>query len=202
LKKALSDSVDISFNMISVDRDTSTNDQCTLLANGLAENPIILEENEDYATFKEALKFVTTTLAKKIAYDGEGATKFLTAHVQGAATVQDARIIAKSVITSNLVKTAFFGKDANWGRVLAAMGYSGVEFDPEKVSIKFVNDVAELDMMIDGTPVNFDEALALSILEQREITIEMFMKEGDAEATAWGCDLSFEYVNINGNYRT
>ncbi len=188
--------------MISVDRDTGTNDQCSLFANGLAKNPIINSEDENYETFKETLVFVCTTLAKKIAADGEGATRMLTAHVQGAASVQDARILAKSVITSNLVKSASFGKDANWGRILAALGYSGVNFDPEKVSIKFVSEAGEIDMFTDGTPVQFDEDLALTIIDPKEITMEIFMQEGNAEATAWGCDLTYDDVKINAEYRT
>lgn len=202
LQKAHSESIEASFNMISVDRDTSTNDQVTVLANGMANNTPITEENVNYAIFKEALDFINTTLAKKIVYDGEGASKFLAVHVQGAKSIGDARILAKSVITSNLVKSAFFGCDANWGRILAALGYSGVVFNPEKVTIRFENKVGQIELMTVGTPVKFDEEFALKILKEREINIEILMQEGSAEATAWGCDLTYDYVKINGDYRT
>ncbi len=202
LMKSVKNAVEKSFNMISVDRDTSTNDQVTVLANGLAGNEEITDENSHYHIFKEALDYVHIELAKMIAKDGEGATKFITVHVQGAKTLQDARLMSRSVITSNLVKTAFFGEDANWGRVLAAMGYSGAYFDPKHVNIKFLNEVAEIDLMIEGTPQVFDEEIALNILKQKEITINVQVKDGDAEATAWGCDLSHGYVTINGDYRT
>jgi len=202
LNKALKKSVDDSYNMISVDGDTSTNDMVILLANGLGGNSEIKEENEDYYLFEQALHYVNLFLAQEIVRDGEGAKKFIAVKVNGAASKNDARLISKSVITSNLVKTAFFGEDANWGRILAAMGYSGANFDPTKVSIKFHNGSHSINLMQNGTPVQFDEELALKILKKNEITVELQLKEGNGEAIAWGCDLSYDYVKINGDYRS
>jgi len=202
LSKALKNSVDDSYNMISVDGDTSTNDMVVLLANGLGGNSEIKEENEEYFLFKKALHLVNLFLAHEIVKDGEGAKKFIAVKVLGAASKNDARLLSKSVITSNLVKTAFFGEDANWGRILAAMGYSGADFDPTGVSIKFHNGSHSIMLMQDGTPLQFDEDLALKILKENEITVELVLKEGAGEATAWGCDLSYEYVRINGDYRS
>ena len=202
LQKALSEVTERSFNMISVDGDTSTNDQVTLLANGLANNPIIDQENQDYMLFKEALEYGAMFLAKKIAYDGEGATKFLEVHVKGAKDYETARTIVKSVVRSVLVKCAFFGEDANWGRILCAMGYSGASFDPLGVTIQFIANNKNITLMERGVPTKFDEALAKEILKNREIHIEITLYEGSEEATAWGCDLSHEYVNINGHYRS
>ncbi len=202
LNKALKKSVDDSYNMISVDGDTSTNDMVILLANGLGGNSEIKEENEDYYLFEQALHYVNLFLAQEIVRDGEGAKKFIAVKVNGAASKNDARLISKSVITSNLVKTAFFGEDANWGRILAAMGYSGANFDPTKVSIKFHNGSHSINLMQNGTPVQFDEELALKILKKNEITVELQLKEGKGEAIAWGCDLSYDYVKINGDYRS
>ncbi len=202
LNKALKKSVDDSYNMISVDGDTSTNDMVILLANGLGGNLEIKEENEDYYLFEQALHYVNLFLAQEIVRDGEGAKKFIAVKVNGAASKNDARLISKSVITSNLVKTAFFGEDANWGRILAAMGYSGAYFDPTKVSIKFHNGSHSINLMQNGTPVQFDEELALKILKKKEITVELQLKEGNGEAIAWGCDLSYDYVKINGDYRS
>ena len=202
LNKALKKSVDDSYNMISVDGDTSTNDMVILLANGLGGNSEIIEENENYYLFKKALHLVNLFLAQEIVKDGEGAKKFIAVKVSGAASKKDARLLSKSVITSSLVKTAFFGEDANWGRILAAMGYSGANFNPIGVSIKFHNGSHSIMLMQDGTPIQFDEELALKILKEKEITVELLLKEGSGEAIAWGCDLSYDYVKINGNYRS
>jgi len=202
LQKALSETTENSFNMISVDGDTSTNDQLTIMANGLAGNPRIEKEDADYILFKEALELVNKFLTKKIAYDGEGATKFLEVHVQGAKNNNDARTIVKSVVSSVLVKCAFFGEDANWGRILCAMGYSGAEFDPLGVTIKFNAGNKDVTLMEKGVPQEFDEVLAKEILGNREIRVEIYLFEGNAEATAWGCDLSHKYVDINGHYRS
>jgi len=202
LNKALKKSVDDSYNMISVDGDTSTNDMVILLANGLGGNSEIIEENENYYLFKKALHLVNLFLAQEIVKDGEGAKKFIAVKVSGAASKKDARLLSKSVITSSLVKTAFFGEDANWGRILAAMGYSGANFNPIGVSIKFHNGSHSIMLMQDGTPIQFDEELALKILKEKEITVELLLKEGSGEAIAWGCDLSYEYVRINGDYRS
>ncbi len=202
LNKALKKSVDDSYNMISVDGDTSTNDLVLLLANGCGGNTEIKEENKEYYLFKKALHLVNLFLAQEIVKDGEGAKKFIEVKVSGAASKKDARLLSKSVITSNLVKTAFFGEDANWGRILAAMGYSGANFNPTGVSINFHNGAHSIMLMQEGTPLQFDEELALKILKENEITVELLLKEGTGEATAWGCDLSYEYVRINGDYRS
>ena len=202
LNKALKRSVDDSYNMISVDGDTSTNDLVILLANGLGGNSEIKEENEEYYLFQKALHYVNLFLAHEIVKDGEGAKKFIAVKVTGAASKKDAKLLSKSVITSNLVKTAFFGEDANWGRILAAMGYSGANFNPTGVTIKFQNGLHSIMLMQDGTPLQFDEELALIILRENEITVELLLKEGIGEAIAWGCDLSYEYVRINGDYRS
>ncbi len=202
LNKALKKSVDDSYNMISVDGDTSTNDLVILLANGLGGNSEIKEENEEYYIFKQALHHINLFLAQEIVRDGEGAKKFIAVKVTGAASKKDAKLLSKSVVTSNLVKTAFFGEDANWGRILAAMGYSGANFNPTGVSIKFHNDSHSIILIQDGTPLQFDEELALKILKENEITVELLLKEGIGEAIAWGCDLSYDYVRINGAYRS
>jgi glutamate N-acetyltransferase/amino-acid N-acetyltransferase len=198
----LSFSVEDSYNMISVDGDTSTNDLVILLANALGGNSEIVEENEEYYLFKSALHYVNLFLAQEIVRDGEGAKKFIAVKVTGAASKKDAKLLSKSVITSNLVKTAFFGEDANWGRILAAMGYSGANFNPTGVTIKFHNGSHSIMLMQDGTPLKFDEKLALKILKKKEITVNLLLKDGTGEATAWGCDLSYEYVRINGDYRS
>lgn len=203
LQKALSESTKNTYNMISVDGDTSTNDMVVVLANGCAQNkPIESENSSDYKTFAQALDMVNKHLAKQIVLDGEGATKFLEVNIKGAKDEKSAKILAKSVITSNLVKTAFFGEDANWGRILAALGYSGVEFNPEEVSIEFFAQDKTLLLMKDGTPLEFDENEACELLKNKEITINVYMSDGESEASAWGCDLSYEYVRINGEYRT
>jgi len=202
LDKALKDSMEDTYNMISVDGDTSTNDMVIVLANGMAQNSQIIEENENYFKFKSALDYVNKYLAKQIVNDGEGVTKVLEVLVKGASTKEDARKISKSVICSNLVKTAFFGEDANWGRVLCAAGYSGANFNPEKTSISFSSLGGEILLFINGEPIKFDEDKALQILKERKIQILISLQDGNSEATAWGCDLSYEYVKINGKYRT
>jgi len=202
LDKALKETVTDSYNMISVDGDTSTNDMVTILANGKAKNQLISEENEDYKVFREALNTVNTHLAQQIIKDGEGATKFLEAQIHGATTKDEARKLAKSIISSSLVKAAFFGEDANWGRIIAAMGYSGAYFDQTKVGISFSNNTGSIVVMQNGMPIKFDEDEALKILKEKDIKIIVNLQDGGAEATAWGCDLSYEYVKINGEYRT
>ena len=209
LQKALSDTTENTYNMISVDGDTSTNDMVVVLANGTAQNPIIETENNDYEIFKNALNEVNKYLAKQIILDGEGATKFLEVTVLGAKTEEDAKKLAKTVIASNLVKTAFFGEDANWGRVLAAMGRSDAEFDTNKVKIEFIScsdetfeETKSIVMMEHGTPLEFDEDFAHDVLQNKFIKIKITLNDGVASKTAWGCDLSYEYVRINGEYRT
>lgn len=203
LQKALSESTKNTYNMISVDGDTSTNDMVVVLANGCAQNkPIESEDSSDYKTFAQALDMINKHLAKQIVLDGEGATKFLEVNIKGAKDEKSAKILAKSVITSNLVKTAFFGEDANWGRILAALGYSGVEFNPDGVSIEFFAQDKTLLLMKDGTPLEFDEDEAHELLKNKEIIINVYMSDGKSAASAWGCDLSYEYVRINGEYRT
>lgn len=202
LRKALSDSIKDSYNMISVDGDTSTNDMVILLANGEAGNEEIVEVGEDYKMFKEALDYINIYLAKLIVADGEGVTKFIEVSVKGAKNKEDARLLSKSVITSNLVKTAFFGEDANWGRILCAMGYSSAEFDPSKVSLHYVSDKGKITLVENGLPIDFDEDYASSIISERDIIVEIELDEGNGQAKAWGCDLSYEYVKINGEYRT
>lgn len=202
LDKALKESVADSYNMISVDGDTSTNDMVMILANGMAENVMIKEEDNDYLIFKNALNYVNFYLAQQIIRDGEGATKFLEVIINGARTKDCARKLGKSVVSSSLVKTAFFGEDANWGRILAAMGYAGVHFDPSKVNINFTSAAGSVILMENGKPIGFDEEKALEILKEKDIKIFIALQEGDAQATAWGCDLSYEYVKINGEYRT
>ncbi|RIV19184.1 bifunctional glutamate N-acetyltransferase/amino-acid acetyltransferase ArgJ [Alicyclobacillaceae bacterium I2511] len=202
LERALRSSVADSFHMISVDGDTSTNDTVAVLANGLAQNPEITQVGVAYDRFAAALHAVSLSLAKQIIRDGEGATKLVEVRVAGALSGQAARVLAKSVITSTLVKTALFGEDANWGRVLAALGYSGAEFNPAGVSIRFVSDAGEVRVMDEGEPVWFDEDLARQVLHPAEVLIEVQLADGPGQATAWGCDLSYEYVKINGEYRS
>ena len=202
LDKAFKENINDSFNMITVDGETSTNDMAVILANGFAGNPIVDKENDDYKKFKEALEYVTKSLAKQIVKDGEGATKFLECKISNAKTKEDAKVLCKSILNSNLVKTAFFGNDANWGRVLSAMGASGVDFDPNKVKIFFKNDIGEIKLFENGLPIEFDEDFAFKILKQEEIKILVDMNQGDKSITGWGCDLSFDYVKINAEYRT
>lgn len=202
LQELLSNDVKESFNMISVDRDTSTNDTCIILANGLAENECITMGSQEAALFAEALSIVTKTLAKKMASDGEGATKLVEVTVEHAATKKDAICLSKSVITSPLVKTAMYGSDANWGRILCALGYSGVKFNPEIVDLTILADKEELIIVKDGIATGYSEKKASQLLGCKEVKILCDMKSGDACATAWGCDLSYDYVKINGDYRS
>ena len=202
LQKALSEDVKDSFNMVSVDGDTSTNDMVIVLANGLANNPVIDSEGKDYGLFCAALAAVTRTLCRKIAGDGEGASKLLECKVTGAENKDVARTVAKSVICSSLLKSAMFGADANWGRVLCAIGYSGAKLDVNKVGVSFISPKGEIEVCRDGAGVEFSEEKAKEILLENEIVIAVTLGEGDAQASAWGCDLTYEYVRINGDYRT
>lgn len=202
LNKALKEDIKSTYNMVSVDGDTSTNDTVVVIANGLAGNEEVVSEGKDYDAFKEALHYVNERLAKNLVRDGEGATKFMEVNVTGAATEADAKTMAKSVVKSSLFKAAVFGEDANWGRVLCAMGYSGVKFDPQKVDIVFASNAGEILLMDNGTPIVFDEDKAKTILSEKEIQVNIKISEGNAKATAWGCDLSYEYVKINGDYRS
>ncbi len=202
LQKAVSESIDDTFNMVSVDGDTSTNDTFLLLANGMAGNAEITEENADYQAFKEALVYVNTCLAKKMAGDGEGATALFETKVIGAVSKKDAKTLAKSVICSSLTKAAIFGHDANWGRILCALGYSGAQFDPEKVELFFEGGGNRIQIYGDGVATNYSEEEASKILSEKEVTVVVDMHMGDAEATAWGCDLSYDYVKINADYRS
>lgn len=202
LTKALKESVDDTYNMVSIDGDTSTNDMVITLANGTAGNKIIDEMNEDYDTFKKALDYVNQTLAKLIAQDGEGATKLIEITLYNARTHEDAKKCAKSVISSNLVKSAFFGSDANWGRIMCALGYSQGNFTPDKIDIFFKNEIGTVQLVKDGAGIPFSEELAKDILDQKYVNIYIDMKDGDCHATAWGCDLSYDYIKINGSYRT
>ncbi len=203
LQKALSDDVKDSFNMVSVDGDTSTNDMCCVMANGMAENKIIDNaESEDYAEFKKALFAVTSYLCKMIARDGEGATRLIEVKVNGAKDIATAKTVAKSVACSSLLKAAIFGADANWGRVLCAIGYSGADVDVNKVDVAFSSNKGTIDVCKNGSGVDFSEEIAKTILLEEEIGILISLGSGDGEATAWGCDLTYDYVKINGDYRT
>ena len=202
LQEALRADVVDTFNMISVDGDTSTNDTVLLLANGVAGNPEICQENENYEAFCQALHYVNETLAKKIAGDGEGCTALFEVQVKGAATKKEAKILAKSVITSNLTKAAIFGHDANWGRILCAMGYSGVRFDPEKVDLYFESAAGSMQLIENGVALDYSEEEATKILSCPEVKAIADVKMGQETATAWGCDLTFDYVKINADYRS
>ena len=202
IRKALVDTAHVSFNRISVDGDTSTNDTCLVLANGLAGNETITGEGEDYAAFLEALKALCVRLARMMAKDGEGARHLITCTVAGAKDEESAQTIAKSVISSTLTKAAIFGCDANWGRVLCAMGYSGEEFDPDKVDVAFASAAGEILVCRQGRGLDFDEDLAKRILTEDEVEIRVRMGEGDAACTCWGCDITYDYIKINGDYRT
>lgn len=202
LKEALSEAANETYNMVCVDGDMSTNDTLTIMANGLAGNPEIIEKNEDYECFVEALKAVYTVMARKIAADGEGATKLMEVEVCGAADVVSARKIAKSIVRSALVKTAMYGSDANWGRILCAIGYSGCTIDPKTIDVKFSSVAGEISVCENGGNVEVDEQFATEILKQEEVTVHVNLGLGNATATAYGCDLSYEYVRINGDYRS
>lgn len=202
LQKAVSENVKDTFNMISVDGDTSTNDTLLVLANGMAENLEITEENEDYQRFTAALNLVNTHLAKKMAGDGEGATALFEVKIVGAKSKEQAVILSKSVVSSSLVKAAIYGHDANWGRILCAMGYSGAQFDPEKVDLFFESRAGKIQIIENGVAVNYSEEEAAKILSEPEVTAIADMKMGDACATAWGCDLTYDYVKINADYRS
>lgn len=202
IKKALLETADVSFNRISVDGDTSTNDTCCILANGLAGNAEITEKNDDYAAFAAALKEICVVLARKMASDGEGAKHLITCTVQGARDEAAAETISKSVISSTLTKAAIFGADANWGRVLCAMGYSGESFDPDKVDVHFASAAGDIEVCGQGRGLNFDETLAKKILTEHDVEINITMGEGDGACTCWGCDITYDYIKINGDYRT
>ena len=202
LQKALSADIQDSFNMVSIDGDTSTNDMVAVLCNGMAGNEEIASENEDYQAFCKALNAVTTYLCKKIAGDGEGATKLLECKVDGAKTKAIAKTVAKSVICSSLFKAAMFGADANWGRVLCAIGYSGADVDVEKVDVSFRSKKGEILVCKNGAGVEFSEEKAKEILLESEIETLVSLNDGKETATAWGCDLTYDYVKINGDYRT
>lgn len=202
LQMALSKDITDTYNMISVDGDTSTNDTVLLLANGMAGNTEIKPDTEEYKVFLEALHRVNTYLAKKIAGDGEGATALFEVKVVGANSVEEARLLSKSIVTSNLTKTAIAGHDANWGRILCAMGYAGVQFDPEKVDLFFTSTAGTIQIIENGTATAYSEELATKILSQKEVTAIADVKMGNCEATAWGCDLTYDYIKINADYRS
>ncbi len=202
LKEALHLVVAKTFNRISVDGDMSTNDSCMILANGMAENNVIREKNEAFDTFVSVLMQLCTDLAKLMAEDGEGASHLITCEVTGAKDEATAELMSKSVISSSLTKAAIFGKDANWGRILCAMGYSGADFDPEAVTIEMASTAGSITVCQKGRGVAFDEALATTILSEKEVIIKCNVGDGNGEATCWGCDLTYDYVKINGDYRT
>ena len=202
LQKALSEQVKDTFNMMSVDGDTSTNDTVAIMANGMAGNRMIDGEGDAFDAFSDALRALTSTLCQMIARDGEGATRLLTCVVTGGKTKLDAQKAAKSVICSSLFKAAMFGADANWGRVLCALGYSGAELDVSKVDVAFRSRKGEIAVCSMGSSIAFSEVTAKDILTEDEIDILITLRDGDASATAWGCDLTYDYVKINGDYRT
>ncbi|MBE7088251.1 MAG: bifunctional glutamate N-acetyltransferase/amino-acid acetyltransferase ArgJ [Clostridiales bacterium] len=202
LQKALSNDVKSSFNMVSVDGDQSTNDTCVILCNGLAQNKIIEEVNADYKAFAKALNYCTVKLSKMIAKDGEGATKLIECNVFGAKSVKMARGVAKTVIKSSLFKAAMFGADANWGRVLCAIGYSGEEVEVERVDVSFKSKAGVLEVCKDGYGIEFSEEHAKKVLSEDEVQVNINLKIGKCKASAWGCDLTYDYVKINGDYRT
>lgn len=202
LQKALSSDIKNTFNMVSVDGDTSTNDMVTVLANGMAENEEITADGEDFDAFMKALNTVTVHLCRCIAGDGEGATKLIECAVSGAKTEEIAKTVAKSVICSSLTKAAMFGADANWGRVLCAIGYSGADVDVNKIDVSFKSAKGEIPVCKDGAGIEFSEEIAKEILLQDEIEIKVALNDGEFSSTAWGCDLTYDYVKINGDYRT
>ncbi len=202
LDRALREAVDVSFNMVSVDGDTSTNDMVSILASGLAGNPEILDGSEDYRAFVDALKEMSVCLAKKIAKDGEGASKLLLCRVDGAKDLAAARTVAKSVVCSSLVKAAMFGADANWGRVLCAIGYAGAPVDVSRVDVSFSSRKGSVAVCRGGAGIEFDEDAAKTVLLEDEVAIAISLHDGAASAEAYGCDLTYDYVKINGDYRT
>ena len=202
LQEALSQNVKDTYNMVSVDGDTSTNDTVLLLANGMAGNPEITEKNEDYQKFCEALNYINTTLAKKIAGDGEGATALFEVKIIGAESKEQAVTLSKSIVTSSLTKAAIYGHDANWGRILCAMGYSGAQFDPEKVDLYFESKAGKIQIIENGVAVDYSEEEATKILSEDAVTAIADIKMGDCTATAWGCDLTYDYIKINADYRS
>ena len=202
LQQAVKEAADASFNMVTVDGDTSTNDSMLVLANGQAGNETVQADGAGYAEFVQALTLVAARLARLMAYDGEGATKLLECQVCGAPSLQDARLAAKAVVGSSLVKAAFYGEDANWGRIACAAGYSGAQFDTAKVNLRLQSAAGEIELMRAGSGLVFDEDVAKQILQEREIFINLDLGSGEYQATSWGCDLSHEYVNINADYRS
>ena len=202
LTDALQENVKKTYNRVTVDGDTSTNDMCVVLANGLAGNELIDWQNEDYQAFCKALNEINTRLARQIAADGEGATKLVTCTVRNSRSEETAERLAKAVVGSNLVKAAMFGADANWGRVLCALGYSGAPFNPEAADVSFASSAGIVDVCSAGRALDFSEELAKKVLLEKEVSIIVTLHDGDADATAWGCDLSYEYVRINGDYRS
>ena len=202
LTDALQENVKKTYNRVTVDGDTSTNDMCVVLANGLAGNELIDWQNEDYQAFCKALNEINTRLARQIAADGEGATKLVTCIVKNSRSEEAAERLAKAVVGSNLVKAAMFGADANWGRVLCAMGYSKAPFRPEYVAVSFESEAGSVAVCDKGAALDFDEELAKKVLSANEVTIQIDVHEGEHHATAWGCDLTYDYVKINGDYRT
>lgn len=202
LVEALRSDVQDTFNMVSIDGDTSTNDTLLIMANGLAGNSEIMEKDDNYYKFVEALNFIDTTLAKKIAGDGEGATALFETKVINAESKEQAKILAKSVICSSLTKAAIYGHDANWGRILCAMGYSGAQFEPEKIELFFESKAGKIQIYKDGVATDYSEEIATKILSQPEVTVLIDMKSGTFEAAAWGCDLTYDYVKINADYRS
>lgn len=202
LQKALSDDVNDTYNMISVDGDTSTNDTVLVIANGMAENEEIVEGTKEYEVFAEALHEINEYLAKKIAGDGEGATALFEVNIVGAQTKEQAVLLSKAIACSNLTKTAIAGHDANWGRIICAMGYSGAQFDPEKVDLFFESAAGKIQIAENGTAVDYSEEKATEILSQPIVTATADVKMGDAKATAWGCDLTHGYIEINADYRS
>lgn len=202
LQQAVKEAADASFNMVTVDGDTSTNDSMLVLANGQAGNETVQAGGAGYAEFVQALTLVAARLARLMAYDGEGATKLLECQVCGAPSLQDARLAAKAVVGSSLVKAAFYGEDANWGRIACAAGYSGAQFDTAKVNLRLQSAAGEIELMRAGSGLVFDEEAAKQVLQEREIFIKLDLGSGEYQATSWGCDLSHEYVNINADYRS
>ena len=202
LLEALREDVKDTYNMVSVDGDTSTNDSCIILANGEAGNEKITEKGEDYETFAKALRLVNETQAKRMAGDGEGATALFEVVVEGADTKETAVTVAKSVVSSSLVKTAIAGNDANWGRIFCAMGYSGAQFDPEIAELRFESKAGSILIAKNGAGVDFDEEIATKILSEPEVSAIINLHQGEAKATAWGCDLTHEYISINADYRS